>query len=179
MSEEIEEIEEIEETKGKGSNMKVFIVIGVLFLLSNAVWGGLFFVKGNGEAEAAEKADAAKDAAEATIAEQEAQARSLNIPGPIVALEPFVVNLDEPAGAHYLRVTVKVEIDREENRPHIDERMVMLRDRFITILSSKRMAQLRTQEDKKKLREELLAVAQDLTGERAVRAVYFTEFLTQ
>ena len=177
MSEEFEDVTETEVAAKPGK--KGLLLFGVLFLLCNGVWGGLYFMGGGDEAAAAEKATLAQTEAEAAMEAQEASARALNIPGPMVALEPFVVNLDEQRGAHYLRVTINMEIDREENRTHIDERMVMLRDRFITILSSKRMGELRTQEDKKRLRDDLLEVAQNLTGERAVRAVYFTEFLTQ
>ena len=174
-----ESIDEVIVAQG-GSNKKMIAIVVALFLASNVAWGAITLLGGGSQAAAAQ----GPGGEEPEVLSEEEQKhiesrRAMDKPGPIVALEPFVVNLDEPRGAHYLRATLKIEIDREESRPHVDEHVVMIRDQFLTILSSKKMAELRTQEDKQALRAELLDCAQDTVSRRAVRAVYFTEFLTQ
>ena len=166
-----ESIDEVIVAQG-GSNKKMIAIVVALFLASNVAWGAITLLGGGSQAAAAQ----GPGGEEPEVLSEEEQKhiesrRAMDKPGPIVALEPFVVNLDEPRGAHYLRATLKIELDREASRPHVDE--------FLTILSSKKMAELRTQEDKQALRAELLDCAQDTVSRRAVRAVYFTEFLTQ
>ena len=121
-----------------------------------------------------------KEAApETKTQEPQGASKPMDEPGPVLALEPFVVHLQDTSGAHYLRVTIQLELDREESRPIVEARKIMVRDKFLATLSAKRLEELRSPEDRVLLREELLKVGQQLTTTRIVRAVYFTEFLTQ
>lgn len=165
------------ETPEKSGNAKLLIIFGLLFVISNGIWGAVIFMK----EPAAPNPEAVAKAEEAKKEETKDGKLEdpLNKPGPIVALEPFVVNLNESAGGHYLRTTVQIEIDKEESREHVDKRIVMLRDNFLTVLSSKQLDELQSAEDKTKLRTELLATAREVLSKRSVHAVYFTEFLTQ
>lgn len=175
MSDEIDEFEDDMDLPSQGtSSTKLLIIFGLLFVISNGIWGAVIFMKG-GSAQAAtapaqDKKTDKKDEEDKTHGDK---------PGPVVALEPFVVNLNESDGGHYLRVTIKLEIDKEESRQKIDDRVVMIRDQFLTILSSKQLDELHTSEDKKKLREELLRAVREMLTARTIHAVYFTEFLTQ
>ncbi|MEM1348303.1 MAG: flagellar basal body-associated FliL family protein [Myxococcota bacterium] len=177
MSEEVEELEDLDLVRPGPSPMKLLIIFGVLFVLSNGVWGALFFLQGD-SAQAATPGEQSK-AQEADPDAPSIPEDELNKPGPVVDMDPYVVNLNEANGGHYLRATIKLEIDREETREAVDMRKVMIRDEFLSILSSKQMRELQTIEDRTKLREELLAAARGVTSRRAIQAVYFTEFLTQ
>lgn len=169
MSEEIDE--EIEVPKsGKG---KVIVGALVAVLVIGNIGLGIALARGGGGGEEDPKVAKAKKE------EALGPTKPLDEPGPVIAVEPFVVNLQDPGGTHYLRTTIQIEIDREESRSIIEGRKIMLRDKFLATLSAKRLEELRTPEDRERLRQELLKAGQELTTARIVRAVYFTEFLTQ
>lgn len=188
-SEELEDLEDLDELAAKGSKKKLVIIAGLLFVVCNIGWGAAFLLTDKGSAEAAappsEAAQAEEpgdgDGAEADKGEadkDEEDSRSRKT-GPMLKLDPFVVNLDEPRGSHYLRVAIELELKDEEVKTEVEERMVVLRDRFISALSSKRLSDLTRPQDKEALRDELLDLSREATGKRMIRGVYFTEFLTQ
>ncbi len=187
MSEEItpEELEDLEELEGTGnSKKKLIIIVGLLFVVCNIGWGAAFMLSDNGAAEAAappaEGAQADEAAGgDAEDVEGEKDEEKSRTTGPMLKLDPFVVNLDEPRGTHYLRVAIELEVKDEEALARVEERNVVLRDRFISALSSKRLGDLTRPQDKEALRDELLDLSREATSTRTVKGVYFTEFLTQ
>ena len=100
-------------------------------------------------------------------------------PGPILPLEPFVINLDEPGADRYLRLTIALEIDEEDTGELVTTRTPILRDSFLAHLSSQQVETLKTKESKERLREELAVLARDVVSDTAIRNVYFTEFIIQ
>ena len=105
-----------------------------------------------------------------------------NAKGPI--LEPFVVNLADPGSRRYLRVNLKVKLRRpEESEPLLEARMPQVRDAVLMHLSSKTTNQLLSSEGKASLRKELIAemnkVLKKKKLKKAVKNLYFTEFLIQ
>lgn len=189
-SEELEELEDFEELATGNSKKKMLVIVGILFVVCNIGWGAAFLFSDKGAAEAAsppaegaqaDSPDAADEDAPAGDEADEPDDKSdkSRKTGPMLKLDPFVVNLDEPRGSHYLRVAIELEVKDEDTLPQVEERMVVLRDRFISALSSKRLADLTRPQDKEALRDELLDLSREATGKRMVRGVYFTEFLTQ
>ena len=164
--------QDVDEIPAKGGKSKLIIGAVVALLVLGNVGLGVALVLGKGGA-----AEASEPGAKAKV--QEPPSKPMDEPGPLFALEPFVVNLQDPGGNHYLRTTVQIELDREESRQVVEARKIMMRDRFIATLSAKRLEELRAPEDRERLRQELLKAGQDMTTQRIVRAVYFTEFLTQ
>lgn len=164
MTQELETLEQPKKGKGK-------IIAGalVVVLLLGNVGLGVTVALGRGK----------EAAPEAKKEEPQGPSKPMDEPGPVLALEPFVVNLQDTGSAHYLRVTIQLELDREESRPIVEARKIMVRDKFLATLSAKRLEELRSPEDRALLRDELLKVGQQQTTTRIVRAVYFTEFLTQ
>lgn len=186
-SEELEDLEDLEDLSAKGSKKKMVIIAGLLFVVCNIGWGAAFLLSDKGSAEAAAppsesaQADEPGDGADTSPAEadeDEDDSRSRKT-GPMLKLDPFVVNLDEPRGSHYLRVAIELELKDDDAKAEVEERMVVLRDRFISALSSKRLSDLTRPQDKEALRDELLDLSREATGKRMIRGVYFTEFLTQ
>lgn len=102
--------------------------------------------------------------------------------GPI--MEPFVVNLADPGSRRYLRLNLKLELKkREESEPLLEARMPQVRDAVLMLLSSKTTDQLVSTEGKTALREELISqinkVLKKKKTKKAVKNLYFTEFLIQ
>src|ERR1700690_3651368 len=57
------------------------------------------------------------------------------ITGPVVALDPFVVNLDEPGNARYLKMTVQLEMVGEKDAESIEKSKQVIRDDVLGYLS--------------------------------------------
>ena len=187
--EELPEFETIQDHQG-GNKKRVIALAGALFLVCNLAWGAAWIMLDGSEAEAAappasqalsESAPEEAPSGEGEEGEEPGAEPSVSgqAPGPMFKLDPFVVNLDEPRGTHYLRVAVELEVKDEEAVAGLEGRIVVLRDRFISALSSKRLSELARPKDKDALKEELLDLSRDITGDRSVKRVYFTEFLTQ
>lgn len=155
------ENEDVLEGEGGGSSRKWVVIIGGLVLLSNMVWGAMYFMGQDAGGEA--------EVADAPTTE----------PGPIMAVEPMVVNLVGSGGTSYLRVAVSLELRGEEDMEKVEARMVPLRDAYLSILSGLERADVLDKEDKDRLRKELLVRSRELVSERAITALYFTEFMMQ
>ena len=103
-------------------------------------------------------------------------------PPAIVNFDPFVVNLADPGGARFLRLTIAVVVDGEEQAKEFDEDEVArleTRSSIIEMLSQQRASTLLTAEGKTALKtavsEHLSHAAEHLT----VRDVLFSEFIVQ
>ena len=188
------ELEDLDELSTEGSKRKKLLILaGVFVVLCNVAWGAVFFLSDSGSAVAA----APPGEAEATQPSEEEPGESAEVaddsdkegsrkvksrykdPGPMYKLDPFVVNLDEPRGYHYLRVSIDLEVKDEASLAEVDQRLLILRDSFISVLSSKRLSDLKRPRDKDALRDELLDLAHEVVDDNAVKSIYFTEFLTQ
>lgn len=166
-----ETFDEFTDEAPKSKSPVLLIGIGVLLLAGNGA--AAFFMMGDG-------GEPTESAAPAAVAEEAPLAFDPGAePGPMMQLEPFVLNLDEPERARYLRLSTSLELETEDAMSALQARMPRLRDRFISHLSSQSVAGLSSAEDKDRLREELLEITRGLVGARAVRAVYFTEFIIQ
>lgn len=171
-----------EEGKKKSGLIKL-IIIGVVAL---AVLGGggfaaykFFFAKpaaspaGEGKAEAAkeEKKEEKKEAKGGKEGEKVA---------PPYSLEPFIVNLADPGGKRYLKLTVSLDVKDEKLKKELDARMPQIRDSVLLLLSSKTFADISPVSGKIKLRNEVLKIINNtLGGAGQVHALYFGEFVIQ
>ncbi len=100
-------------------------------------------------------------------------------PGPIYDLDPFVVNLADPNDPHYLKVTVKLELDKPETAELLTARTPQVRDAVLILLSSRDSESVRTAQGKLQLREDLLTKVNSLLPKGGVKGAYFTEFIVQ
>ena len=100
-------------------------------------------------------------------------------PGHIYKLEPFVVNLADVHPARYLKIRIDLESTRAQESPDFLQRLPRLRDAVLSILGRKKSFELYGAEGKEKLREEIVAQLNGLTGETKLRTAYFIEFIIQ
>lgn len=111
----------------------------------------------------------------------------------VVEIEPFVLNLPDPAGDRYFRLNLRLVLDQRAVAQRTGQGlpMVKLHDRLLSVLAHKRATELATAEGKEALRAEIWAAAQPLfdappfhdpTHDPAparILDVLFTEFLLQ
>ncbi|GKS59206.1 hypothetical protein YTPLAS18_27330 [Nitrospira sp.] len=159
----------------------VVIVVGVLLLGIGGAIAFMSLTKGHDKPESGDvAADSSHDAPKEAAGHSEKGGASANgAPGPIFDLDPFVVNLADPDDVHYLKVNVKLELDRPETVETLTARMPQVRDAVLILLSSKDSASIRTAQGKLQLREDLILKTNSLLPKGGVRGAYFTEFIVQ
>ena len=122
----------------------------------------------------------------------------------MVNMSTKIINLADPSGRKYIRLTVVLEFAPEEApadaktakssgdhgsgetaaagtdfETRIQSRMPVMDDVVITLLSTKTFEELYTAEGKERLRQELMQAISQRLPEFHLLSVYFTEFVVQ
>ncbi|MCJ7772322.1 MAG: flagellar basal body-associated FliL family protein [Desulfobacterales bacterium] len=162
MAEEKEEVKDAEKDQAPKKSKLKLIIIGVVVLLIGA--GGFFgyskYKKGKNEKTEANKTE------------------KVSI---ICPINSFVVNLldKQNVGKRYLKVTIQLEVGKEEDKLLIENHNPQLRDTILLLLSSQTLKEINTMEGKLELKQALLSRMKQILGDGVVRRIYFTEFVVQ
>ncbi|PQP33182.1 flagellar basal body protein FliL [Desulfobacteraceae bacterium SEEP-SAG10] len=158
MAEDKDEVKE-EEEKPKKSKLK-FIIIGVIVLLMGS--GGFF---GYSKYKKANEKDTEKE-------------EQMSI---IIPLRSFVVNLFDKKGIgkRYLKISMELEVAKEEDKLKIDNNIPQLRDTVLILLSSQTLKDINTMEGKLELKHAILLRMNQILGNKTVNRIFFTEFVVQ
>lgn len=100
-------------------------------------------------------------------------------PGTMVSMEPFVVNLADPMGRRYLKVTMDVEAVDEKAAQELTVALPRIKDALLLLLSSKTFADISSMDQKIELKNDIVDRLNLIVGKGKVRNVYFTEFVVQ
>ncbi|WP_447977066.1 flagellar basal body-associated FliL family protein [Candidatus Nitrospira bockiana] len=162
-----------------GLPIKLVIIIAVVTLLLG-LGAALVFVKLTGK----EHVESSPKEAKAAAPEKHAEATTKVVgaagpPGAIYDLDPFIVNLADAPESRYLKITVKLELDRPEVSGELAGRVPHVRDAVLILLTSKEASALRSPQGKFQLREEITERVNALLPKGGVRSAYFTEFVVQ
>jgi flagellar FliL protein len=103
---------------------------------------------------------------------------SAEVTGPVVALDPFVVNLDEPGTSRYLKVTLELEL-MPEGEQALTRSKQLVRDTILSHLSGLHVKDTLGAEAKDKIRQDLMAKVSKLLGPEKVRRMFFQDFVVQ
>ncbi|MBK8421952.1 flagellar basal body-associated FliL family protein [Candidatus Villigracilis saccharophilus] len=116
--------------------------------------------------------------------------------GIMVPMSTKIINLVDPGGRRYIRVTVVVEVapdnpeyellPEEEKIAYetafeekLNSRLPIMDDTVITLLSTKTYEDLYTADGKEKLRTEILETLSEKLVDLHILSIYFTEFVVQ
>jgi flagellar FliL protein len=99
--------------------------------------------------------------------------------GPMLKINPLVINLKEESGRHYIKTTIVLEIGQPESLEEVRSKVPLLTDLTILTLSDKRLKELQNAEAKENLKKELLVKMNEALGSSKVAQIYFDEFLSQ
>lgn len=154
-----EEIQEDVTEKRKGSRLKKWLVIVILLGLfaGGGYAGWSFYFEGKYSTSEAKVKD------ESVIGE----------------MDTFLVNLADPGGKRYLKITMKLVLDSAQAGQEFAERGPELRDNVLMLLSSKKYEDIATFSGKMALKQEAIARLNQRMNQGRVKDVYFTEFLVQ
>ncbi len=99
--------------------------------------------------------------------------------GPMVPMEPIIVNLADPSGRRYVKITMNFELDRDKTKEEFEKRLPQIKDILIILLRSKTSAELNDPGGIFKLKEEIISRINALLITGKVKRVYFTDFVIQ
>jgi flagellar protein FliL len=100
-------------------------------------------------------------------------------PGPVVALDPFVVNLNEAATSRYLKATFEIEVTGEKAAEELAADKRGVRDEVLRYLSSLSVAETLGEANKDKIQTEIVSRVDRQLGGGKVRRLYFSDFVVQ
>lgn len=153
---------------------KLVIILSIVGFVLVAGLGAGFFVMWTKINQLS--AATVQEAQEEDPAAAEAEANKL---GPIMSLNPFVVNLADDGGSRYLRMTVELELSDELLREEVSTRLPQIRNAMLMILPSRTMAQINSTEGKEALRKEIIAALNEILTKGEIKNIFYTEFVVQ
>lgn len=150
---------------GSGKKMMVLGLIGVLLLGGG---GGAAWLYMGGETEEGQK-HAKNNHNEGPVEEM----------GPVMELEPFLLNLADRNELRFLKISIKLELDRPEEKTDYQNKVPAIRDALLVLLSSKESQLLRTVNGKRRVREEIMTRVNGIISKGEIANVFFTDFIIQ
>lgn len=99
--------------------------------------------------------------------------------GETMAMSPFIVNLADPKGKRYLKVTIEIEFEDQTALERAQKATPKLRDTVIMMLTSLAFEDVMTPEGKVRIRDELLERFNQALKPDRINNIYFTEFVVQ
>lgn len=103
----------------------------------------------------------------------------IEVTGPVVPLDPFVVNLNETGTSRYLKVTMQAELIKADAQASLDKNKQVIRDAVLSYLSSLKLEDTLGAEAKDKMRADVMKKIEEIVGENKVRRLFFQEFVVQ
>lgn len=164
----------------KSKLVLIIILVNVVLILGVGAYF-LFFANKPHKTEGEEGKEGEEKSAESAVEEgagAEGKAKSAEM-GPLVQLEPFTVNLDEPGTARYLRVVIQIEVDSKNGEEELKAITVPVRDIIITHLSSLNRSQVQGEVNKNMLRHALRGKINERMKKGKVKEIYFSDFVVQ
>lgn len=153
----------------KSSKKMLIIIIAAAVILLGGGGAAFFLLKG----EDPESATASKQESEATATVAKGAI------GPMVEIEPFIINILDDEGTRYLKAAITLETDNDPVAEEIAQRMPQIRDAILLLVGNKTFSELADLQGKLQLRSELRERLNKLLSGGRVQKIYFTEFVVQ
>jgi flagellar FliL protein len=146
----------------KGKSKLLLIIVAVIVLLGGGGAGAWWYM--------GKKAEAAPAEDPAT-------------PAGVITLDPFIVNLSDPGGRRFLRISLRLLVKSEEQAKELAENELLLlkaRSGVLELLATQKSEELQTPEGKAELKKHIAERATEaFGGHTEVTDVLFAEFVVQ
>ena len=150
---------------GKKLSLKLLVtVLAILLLGTGAYFGYTYFYTGSKNATNATKKD---------------QPDKTNQKTSMVSLPTILVNLADPLGKRYLKMTAKLEVQGDNAKTMVQDNMPKIKDSVIMLLSSKSFQDLSSMDKKIRLKKQIVKRINQILQEPVINRVFFTEFVIQ
>ncbi len=150
------------ELPAKSGGSKLVLIVALVNLIATAAVAAKVMTMGSAKAAPSPTAAAPSDK-----------------PGPIHAFEPFVVNLNEPAGGRFLKAVLEVEMANKDAVKALTEAVRPVRDDLLSYLSNLRVKDTMGEPAKKKIKTEIVARLHKQIGDDKVKRVFLAQFVVQ
>ncbi len=156
-----------EEEAKKQKKKKLMMIVAAVVVLAGAV-GYYIYHKNNEEAarHAAEEAQKPENILKKQLSERKANATPIYVP-----MDEIVVNLPGRGGEHYLQTKIVLRTGDSSTEGKIKDNLPQIRDRVITVLSSRQMQEFATVEGKTMLSKEVALVINSIISPQ-LTAIY-------
>ena len=152
---------------GKGKSVLLLGIIGVLVI----ALGGVGYTWWTGDQKKKQADESTPEAVERRMLKQLEGKKSNKAPVFISSLDEFLVNLPGKGGEHYLQTKVVLQVGDAATEKRIVEFLPLVRDRMLSVLSSRSVSELATVEGKAALAKDLALVINSII-EPQLTAIY-------
>ena len=159
-----------EEAEKPKSKKTLFIIIGLVVVIVAAV-GGYMYMQHSAEAKRLQEAEAKRPE---NILKKQLMERKENAPPIYIPLEEMIVNLPGRGGEHYLQAKIVLRTNDSATEGKIKNFMPVIRDKIITVLSSRQMQELATVEGKVMMAREIALVINSIIAPQ-LTAIYILQ----
>lgn len=156
--------------KKKGGKLKWILLIFLILLIVGGGAGAWYYFFSDLPGSKSSGEEGAPKETVKTSAPQNLQTTTL---------DPFLVNLADPLGKRYIKVTFEVEITNPAVAEELTQQKPKVRDSVIMLLSSKTYADLAPAESKLALKTEVANRLNQILGGPKVSRVFITEMVIQ
>jgi len=153
------------------SKKKLFIILGVLVVLVGGGVGGYMYMQ---KSEADKKAAEAEANKPENILRKQLTDRKQNAPPIYIPLDEMIVNLPGRGGEHYLQTKIVLRTADSSTEGKVKQFMPVIRDKIITVLSSRQMQELATVEGKTMMAREVALVINSIIAPQ-LTAIYILQ----
>jgi flagellar FliL protein len=101
------------------------------------------------------------------------------VEGPVIALDPFVVNLKDEGMSRYLKTSFELELADRKAADQLGRARRVVRDELLRYLSGLAVADTLGEEGKQRIQDAVVARLGNVLGDGKVRRVFFTDFVVQ
>ena len=159
-----------EEAEKPKSKKTLFIIIGLIVVIAASV-GGYMYMQHTAEAKKLQEAEAKRPE---NILKKQLMERKENAPPIYIPLEEMIVNLPGRGGEHYLQAKIVLRTNDSATEGKIKNFMPVIRDKIITVLSSRQMQELATVEGKVMMAREIALVINSIIAPQ-LTAIYILQ----
>lgn len=99
--------------------------------------------------------------------------------GETVPLDEFMINLADPSNDHYLKTTMTLGLKPGVAAEKFKDKLPEVRDVIIMVLTSKRLAEIKSPAGKTELKNTLRERINTALGEKDIADIYFQDFAMQ
>jgi len=156
----------LEQEKKAKKKKLIFIIAGVVVLLG--IVGGYIYNQKTQEARQQAEEEAQKPE---NILKKQLAERKKNAPPIYIPMDEIVVNLPGRGGEHYLQTKIVLRTSDSSTEGKLKEFMPLIRDKVITVLSSRQMQELATVEGKTMIAKEVALVINSIISPQ-LTAIY-------
>lgn len=156
----------------KKSKAKWIILLILLLILGGAAGAAWYFIFSDGKGLSSGPSEGQPTAQQTPGGDPKAT-------GIYASLPPFLVNLSDPLGKRFIRLSVDVEVANPAVVEELTKQNARIRDSINLLLGSKTYADLSPMEGKLRLKNEILDRLNQILGGPKVTRVFLTDIVIQ